>query len=775
MRRLLAQPWVLPLAAFAGGMILYISTLAPSIVFGDPAEYVFGPYVWGILHPPGYAVYTLLAKAWQTLVPLGSVAYRTNLLAATVGAVLLLLVAVTVQALDLPSRTGRGAPAAFAAAVLATAPDVWQHAIHANAHILTAALVALVIACLARWRARQDDRWLAAAAFAAGLSAAHHPLALFSFPAYAAFVLSARPALLRDWRALLRLAVLGLLGLAPLLYFPIRASLQPPVYGPADANTLDGFLNLVLARGLKVNLFHFGLDQQWQRVIVLWSLLRLQFSRILLALIGLGMIALWRRDWRGGLLLTVFLGVNLAFILNTVQDVMAYLLVPLVGFAVLAGEGARWIARILPRNAALALLILPLWSGVHLHPRVSLRDYRAADAFVESLSARFEGRGERAALLVDWEHWTPLQYHRWVEGRTFDPADLTPVFVSGGERPWVENVWQHIEAGPIYVLEYQPQIVAEGFRLRADGELYRVVPPAASDAPDIASPSSLVAGDRIELLGFELEDTRARAGDAIRLTLFMRAAEPLQEIVFPSARLGPYHYQWTTDSHLLTPYWQPGEVVAERFDLRLPLDAPAGELPLLLSFSNLSTGEALSFDDGQAEAPLASIDVQPNSAAPKPRDLDALLANFDQRVGLVSAGAWVGGRWHPAPWSQPIEVQPGQPIHLLLCWRGLAPTEASATVFLHLLDSGNALWAGHDYTPLGGAFPTMLWFPKWLEGNTALDPYTLVVPADSPPGEYYLEVGLYGLRSVQRWPVFDREGNMAGDRVVVGGVVVSST
>jgi hypothetical protein len=66
----------------------------------------------------------------------------------------------------------------------------------------------------------------------------------------------------------------------------------------------------------------------------------------------------------------------------------------------------------------------------------------------------------------------------------------------------------------------------------------------------------------------------------------------------------------------------------------------------------------------------------------------------------------------------------------------------------------------------------MLWFPKWLPGQTTIDPYTITVPADAAPGDYYIEVGLYGLRSVVRVPAFDAEGNLAGDRFVLGGVTV---
>src|SRR5512136_816526 len=74
------------LSIFAVAFVSYASTVPPVQVFGDPSEYTFIPWILGIAHPPGYAFYTLLAALWQRLVPIGSVAFRTHLLASTAGA-----------------------------------------------------------------------------------------------------------------------------------------------------------------------------------------------------------------------------------------------------------------------------------------------------------------------------------------------------------------------------------------------------------------------------------------------------------------------------------------------------------------------------------------------------------------------------------------------------------------------------------------------------------------------------------------------------------------
>jgi hypothetical protein len=754
---------------FLGGLALFTSTLAPSVVFGDPTEYTLMPHLWAVLHPPGYAFMTLLVKVWQMLVPIGTLAYRTNLLAASAGA----MGGVMVYLTPLPDERrrerreelGMEGEALLAALSLFTASNYWQHSIHTNAHIVTAMLASVSICVLLRWRATQNDRWLYAFGIVAGLSVTQHPLLVFGFPAYAIFILLNRPRL----TSLLLFAGCGLLGLAPWLYFPIRSAIQPPpAFGPHDMNTLDGFLNLTLARGLAgVNLFHFGPGEQWHRLIVLGSLLQLQYAWPLILLAVVGLIWLARRDWRTALLLGLHLLVNLAFTLNTVQDVMAYLLPPLVTLSILIGAGARALRelprlpRLLSKYSLILLLLFPFANLVWLYPRISLRELRATDAYTDSVFAHFTGKGRHAVLLSDWEHATPLWYREYVDGQRLDPNDATVVYVN---KPFVDAVWENIDAGPIYLLEYNPAILNTGFRLRAEGPFYRLEPPLTATMPEIPHPVNARFGP-VELLGYDMLTDSVEPGGVIPILLYTRAPEATGRIVHPFARLGAWEHRFTTDSHWLTPYWQAGEIIVERWEVIAPLEASASEYPLIIGFSDLITGE-----DFAETVSLGSVRVISEGDEGDGK----LAANFGQRVGVDWVKAWDGGSpTRTAPWSESLVVRPGESIELRIKWRALHPVESSYTVFVHLLNSENALIVSKDYTPLGGAWPTMLWFPKWLAGQSAVDPYALTIPAEAAPGEYYIEIGLYGLRSVVRVPAFDAAGNLAGDRFVLGGVTVA--
>ena len=239
-----------PVLLFLGVFALYAATAATGTLFGDPSEYQFIPAVLGIAHPPGYAFYTLLAKLWQLLIPVGTIAFRTNLLAAAVGAwtvtAVFLLVGDLQSAIQQATHAPRPAPRfsclvpVFAALALAAAPDLWQHAIHANAHIVSAALAVTHLWLLVRWWRTGHEGWLAAFVVALGFAATHHPILVAGVPAYGLFILAVEPRLHRRWRLLLLLAGCLLLGLSPWLYYPLRSPSVP--FGPTDMNTWDGFV-----------------------------------------------------------------------------------------------------------------------------------------------------------------------------------------------------------------------------------------------------------------------------------------------------------------------------------------------------------------------------------------------------------------------------------------------------------------------------------------------------------------------------------------------------
>jgi hypothetical protein len=790
-----------PVPLFLGVFALYASTAAPGTLFGDPSEYQFIPAILGIAHPPGYAFYTLLARLWQLVVSVGTIAFRTNLLAAATGAWTVTAVYLLVRDLQAVLEQRRGPSGRegyllsplmplFASLALAAAPDLWQHAIHANAHIVSAALAVTHLWLLTRWWRTGRDGWLAGFALTLGLAVTHHPITMMGVPAYGLFILAVRPGVLLRWRSLLLLFGCFLLGLSPLLYYPLRSPSVP--FGPTDMNTWDGFVRHITARGLRVNLFHFGLADQPDRLLVLWSLLRLQFFLPILLLIPVGWVTLIRRTPRVALLTGVFLLGHLAFTLNTVQDVMAYLLLPFSALAVLAGSGAwtvlDWGRRIVDEEAVpigsrqgtalltilLALALLP-WPAVravqNLSRGISLRDFTAAEAWVDAVERRFAGGGEGAVLLAAWEYLTPLWVHTYAQGERLDEADVRLTYVSTA-TPWHEAVWSHIEDGPIYLPDFRPPVRRAGFRLVPEGAFYRVeAPPVTAAEP--SRPLDVWADERVHILGYDLPTSTVRVGEPLEVVLYQSVEERMEGIWMPYAQLGPIEARWTTDSRLLTTQWEPGEIAVERYEVLVPFNLAPGEYPLRLGYADLTGGrEVLPLSDGETTVELNRITVLPSEDVPSEGTLEAALANLDNQVGLMEARVRSGFQSRHAFWAEPVRAEPGSALDLTLRWRALASPRNSATVFIHLIDEAGRPVAGWDYTPLGGSAPTYLWFPKWLPGQTYTDPYRLTLPGDLPPGNYRLEVGMYGMISQRRFPVVDLSGDLAGDRIILGPVRV---
>ncbi len=80
----------------------------------------------------------------------------------------------------------------------------------------------------------------------------------------------------------------------------------------------------------------------------------------------------------------------------------------------------------------------------------------------------------------------------------------------------------------------------------------------------------------------------------------------------------------------------------------------------------------------------------------------------------------------------------GETLPLTLYWTATVAQRQDFSVFVHLMKDGQMV-AQQDNPPVQGARPTSGWVPEEI----IRDPYALVVPANAPPGTYWIEVGMY--------------------------------
>ncbi|MBI4717597.1 MAG: DUF2723 domain-containing protein [Planctomycetes bacterium] len=230
------SPALAVIVAVASGVI-FLFTLAPTVTAEDSGELITAAWVFGIPHPPGYPLWTMLCGAFLHAFGFGSVAWRANLFSALCGSAAAVVAYVAVREalvvcrsqLTRPPSFVEPAAAASAALIWALSRTFWSQSVITEVYALNALLTAGMLWFVMRWQASQAPRWLAGAALLLGLGLGNHHTIALAGAAVGAWVLIQQPRLVRRGRLMLAGAAAFALGLLPYLYLPVRAAADPPL------------------------------------------------------------------------------------------------------------------------------------------------------------------------------------------------------------------------------------------------------------------------------------------------------------------------------------------------------------------------------------------------------------------------------------------------------------------------------------------------------------------------------------------------------------------
>lgn len=295
-------------------LAVYLCTLAPTVTGEDSGELITAAYFFGVPHPPGYPLWTMLCGAWTHVVPLGSIAWRANLFSAVCMAGAVVLLSLTLRRMGFKFLV---AGTAASACGLTTA--VWSQSVITEVYTLNLLLMALLFWLVTRWYCDGRRRWLVWGALVFGLGMANHHILGFAALGLSLWAVMRCPALLRDWRLVSKCLVLFVVGCLPYLYLLWAAQRDVPVKW-GETTTLSAVwehasrgqyksdnpieAQIPLTAGLLAAKFYYG---------VTWEVR--QFTPILMPLLAAGMVWLWRgrgrRLWRKGRTLfwwTILLG-----------------------------------------------------------------------------------------------------------------------------------------------------------------------------------------------------------------------------------------------------------------------------------------------------------------------------------------------------------------------------------------------------------------------------------------------------------------------------------
>lgn len=196
---------------------IFLFTLAPTITPEDSGELVTAAYTLGIAHPPGFPLYTILGKIF-TFIPLGTIAWRVNLMSAFFGALtisLLYLVTYKISKDRLISIA--------TSLLLAFSATFWSQSVIAEVYTLNTFLIALLILILLKWQDNTKDKYLLWFSFLYGLTLTNHTTTILIAPAFTIFIIFVDRAILKKWKLILKMFLLFLVGLSVYFYLPLRA------------------------------------------------------------------------------------------------------------------------------------------------------------------------------------------------------------------------------------------------------------------------------------------------------------------------------------------------------------------------------------------------------------------------------------------------------------------------------------------------------------------------------------------------------------------------
>jgi hypothetical protein len=487
-------------------LALYIRTLAPSLLWGDSAEFQTLSYTLGMTHPSGYMTQIMLGKLF-TYIPVGNIAYRVNLMSAFFGALALAQVYVIVRMLG-----GRPIPAISASMMLGLTQLFWWRALIAESYAPAASMVSTIWLLFLFWRYTQNWRYLFLAGLAGGLSIGiHSTVVMTSVSVLVIMALTTRKR--TDWLGAAAGALLGLaLTFSFFLYLDYRdplSSIYNTVYRPSLSaigltihefdTPLERFFVLFPANRFWSFYFTASMEEIGRRLIEYLSF----YPIWAIGLILIGIVTLFKQNWSDGLYPLIAFLVVWGFAVTVAFSVYREFYVPAAVFMyVWFGLGASIIVelfeqifeknqartRVLQIVVSVLLIILPLWQSRndlnlaikngyttfvrrdHIYP-IFAPDKAIRDAM--RIINRIE---DNAIVFADWDKLYSYIYTAHIEegktGIAFHEATITDEpSLAQSARTYIET---NIDVRPIYFTVFMPELM-EYYQVEQINEtLYRI-------------------------------------------------------------------------------------------------------------------------------------------------------------------------------------------------------------------------------------------------------------------------------------------------------------
>lgn len=474
----LERPVLLVFGVILAAQVIYLWTLAPTVLWGDDAKLQIQAYELDITvdSQADHPLWVLLAHPFVRL-PIGNPAYRANLFTSLCAAI-----AVGFSFAAMRRFNGSTIAAITGAAALTVSHSFWTHAVRTEVYslnllVLAASIYLLVTAAEARWR-------LLAAWFLLGLGVVHHVMLWVVVPGLFYF----------SWHIYRRAASKYRSLVMALLFFAIPQLVIKILMDAAPGPNLDPLAYVPTLRTFS----------RESAKLVLY--LGLQYPSPAALLAVLGGIAGLRQSPMGVALLLIFLA-NIAAAINlTFPDKYVFYNLAYFAVAFWAAYGMAGLVKIRPQIRSRPYVVAFLLASVLLMPPVvytalphvlpafgitgdtlgireipgrpalayflnpSKRGYTGAAWFA---TAALEDLPPNATIIADYTVAMPMMYLQQVEGLR---PDVQIASLAGSDQ--IPFAIQSAENGPVFLAltgkYYDTETLSEYFTIEPAGAVHRL-------------------------------------------------------------------------------------------------------------------------------------------------------------------------------------------------------------------------------------------------------------------------------------------------------------
>jgi 4-amino-4-deoxy-L-arabinose transferase-like glycosyltransferase len=306
---------------------------------------------------------------------------------------------------------------------------------------------------------------------------------------------------------------------------------------------------------------------------------------------------------------------------------------------------------------------------------------------------------------------------------------------------------------------------------------------AAEDIPAEAHRLDVNFGDKIRLLACQLDKGAVKRGDPLSITLYWQPLAEMEQdynvfihVLGRDEQVIAQEDTYPGMGSYPTSLWQVGGVIKDTYGMYVRPESKApSRFRVEVGVYDRSTGEVLRAFDEQGRL-LRGVTVAQGKVTTRqePRYSGYTPVAFDLAQPFGEVYPEQSRRAQDKQVSltgykvDKTKVKAGETIEVALYWRAQKKMTEDYTVFVHVVDEKGTIWGQHDSQPLNGYYPT----PFWGQDEIVKDEHAFVISEDTPPGEYWIEVGMYRLADGQRLVIVDQDGQVLDDKVLLSKIAV---